>query len=153
MIKLDMKNNFGDWEKAMAKIRKEFPKEIEDAVEKHTHKISRGAKASAPIKHSAIKNRTYTKIRGMTGDVIVPVYYAPYPEYGTGAKVNVPSELTEYAKQFKGKGIRQVNIDPRPYLYPHFFIQRFRFMETLKEKLRTVSKRAMIKRRGGALKR
>lgn len=36
-------------------------------------------------------------------ELISNVYYAPYVEFGTGAKVKVPAELNEYANQFKGK--------------------------------------------------
>lgn len=36
-------------------------------------------------------------------ELISNVYYAPYIEFGTGAKVKVPAELNDYASQFKGK--------------------------------------------------
>ena len=48
--------------------------------------------------------------------------YAPYVEFGTGRTVDL-SELDElgipqsYAAQFKGKGIKEVNLPARPYLY------------------------------------
>lgn len=44
--------------------------------------------------------------------------YAPFVEFGTGSRVSVPSELTGYAMQFKGAGIRQVNVPAQPFLYP-----------------------------------
>ena len=50
--------------------------------------------------------------------VLVPVSYAPYVEFGTGTKVNVPKGLENYASQFKGKGIRQINLSARPFLFP-----------------------------------
>lgn len=36
-------------------------------------------------------------------ELISNVYYAPYIEFGTGAKVQVPAELNDYASQFRGK--------------------------------------------------
>jgi len=36
-------------------------------------------------------------------ELISNVYYAPYIEFGTGAKVKVPAELNNYASQFRGK--------------------------------------------------
>lgn len=48
----------------------------------------------------------------------VNVKYAPYVEFGTGNKVYVPNELTEYAMQFKGRGIRKVNNKHQPYFFP-----------------------------------
>ena len=50
--------------------------------------------------------------------------YAAYVEFGTGGLVNVPPELQDEAIKFKGKGIRQVNLRPRPYLYPALVEQR-----------------------------
>jgi HK97 gp10 family phage protein len=46
--------------------------------------------------------------------------YAPYVEFGTGGEVNVPAGYEDFAIQFKGKGIRKVNLRPRPYLIPAF---------------------------------
>jgi hypothetical protein len=36
-------------------------------------------------------------------ELISNVYYAPFVEFGTGAKVKVPAELNNYAIQFKGQ--------------------------------------------------
>jgi HK97 gp10 family phage protein len=46
--------------------------------------------------------------------------YAPYVEFGTGGTVNVPAGYEDFAMQFKGKGIRKINLRPRPYLIPAF---------------------------------
>ena len=46
--------------------------------------------------------------------------YAPYVEFGTGGTVNVPAGYEDFAIQFKGKGIRKINLKPRPYLIPAF---------------------------------
>lgn len=36
-------------------------------------------------------------------ELISNVYYAPFIEFGTGAKVKVPAEVASYAAQFRGK--------------------------------------------------
>jgi HK97 gp10 family phage protein len=46
--------------------------------------------------------------------------YAPYVEFGTGGTVNVPAGYEDFAIQFKGKGIRKINLRARPYLIPAF---------------------------------
>jgi HK97 gp10 family phage protein len=46
--------------------------------------------------------------------------YAPYVEFGTGGLVNVPAGYEDFAIQFKGKGIRKINLRARPYLIPAF---------------------------------
>jgi HK97 gp10 family phage protein len=46
--------------------------------------------------------------------------YAPYIEFGTGGLVDVPKEFDEQARRALGKGIKQVNLPPRPYMYPAY---------------------------------
>lgn len=46
--------------------------------------------------------------------------YAPYVEFGTGGKVSIPAGYEDFAYEFIGKGIREVNLRPRPYLIPAF---------------------------------
>ena len=68
----------------------------------------------------------------LTGQVKVRSEYGAYVEFGTGRKVEVPGELSEYAMQFKGKTGRIINNIARPYLYPAFFLERERFYNKLK---------------------
>lgn len=70
---------------------------------------------STPIKVS--KNK-------ITGGVEVGAEYAPYVEFGTGTRVKVPSELTAFASQYKGDGIKEVNLPARPFFYPAVYKQR-----------------------------
>lgn len=47
--------------------------------------------------------------------------YAPFIEFGTIQRVQVPGEWAEYALQFKGLGIRKIGgIRPRPFMYPAY---------------------------------
>jgi HK97 gp10 family phage protein len=48
--------------------------------------------------------------------------YAAFVEFGTGGKVRIPSGFEELASRYKGKGIREVNINPQPYLIPSYLI-------------------------------
>jgi len=54
------------------------------------------------------------------GEVEVRKNYAAYVEFGTGTLVNVPAGLEDYAIQYKGKGVREVNLPARPFLFPAF---------------------------------
>ena len=70
---------------------------------------------STPIKVS--KNE-------ITGGVEVGAEYAPYVEFGTGTRVKVPSELSAFASEFEGDGIKEVNLPARPFFYPAVWKQR-----------------------------
>lgn len=58
-------------------------------------------------------------------------HYSPYIEYGTGTNVDVPAGFEDFAMQFKGAGVRQVNIKPMPYFHPAINSE----LENLKRKL------------------
>jgi len=58
--------------------------------------------------------------------------YGPYVEFGTGTMVDVPEGLESYAMQFKGKGLRKVNLPARPFLFPAFFRNRQRLLNRIK---------------------
>lgn len=67
------------------------------------------------------------------GGTIAP--YAAYVEFGTGGLVEIPDELKDQAIKFKGKGIKQVNLRARPYLYPSLLRGRKEYLEKLQKTL------------------
>lgn len=86
---------------------------------------------------------------GLKGSFTTPVFtdeytvqftvqakYAPYVEFGTGNLfVSTGEEFwDEIAKQFKGRGLRRVNLPPRPYLRPSVN----RIMPIYEKKLKTI---------------
>ena len=66
--------------------------------------------------------------------------YSAYVEFGTGGLVEVPDELQEMAIQFKGAGIKEVNLPARPYLYPAFVRGREKYIDELKKELDYLTK-------------
>lgn len=89
-------------------------------VARTTYAIHAKAVQSAPRKTSRLVTSIQPKIinGGVTGEVRVGVKYGAYQEFGTGKLVRVPSGYQNLAMKFKGKGIREVNIKPHPYLIP-----------------------------------
>lgn len=71
---------------------------------------------------------------GLVQTVGTNVEYSPYVEFGTGTQVDVPSGLEDYAIQFKGAGIKEVNLPARPYLFNN---ARRNFIEMV-ERLRRI---------------
>ena len=60
------------------------------------------------------------------------IEYAPYVEFGTGGLVSVPPGLEEIAIQFKGAGIRKVNLPARPFFFRAFFENKDKMMQNIK---------------------
>jgi phage gpG-like protein len=68
--------------------------------------------------------------------VEVGANYAAYVEFGTGTRVKVPSELSDFAAQFKGDGIKEVNLPARPFFYPEVFKQRTELPKNIERTLK-----------------
>ena len=80
------------------------------------------AKERVPKDNNDLMKSIKAQRQGDQAVVEAGMNYAPYVEFGTGRTVDL-SELDElgipqsYAAQFKGKGIKEVNLPARPYLY------------------------------------
>lgn len=91
-----------------------------NATETSTKNIYSNSRANAPVDTGELKGSGYYKIskKGLSGEIGFTAPHAPYLEFGTGGYVDVPEGFAEYAIQFKGAGIKKVNIHPQPYLIP-----------------------------------
>lgn len=84
--------------------------------------IVRMAKQNAPVDKGTLKQSIKSERKGKTVEVIAGAHYAPYVEFGTGGMVDLDDMLQlgippSYAAQFKGKGIKEVNLPARPFFY------------------------------------
>ena len=123
----------------LRKYGKEAEKDIEGVTELVARIIEGYAKAEAPANFGKLgqsikavkEDKTHWKVEA--GGTIA--HYAPFVEFGTGGLVEVPEEMKEIAIKFKGKGIRQVNLRARPYLYPSLLRGRKEYLDKLKKVL------------------
>jgi HK97 gp10 family phage protein len=113
--------------------------EIEDSM----LAIESGAASNVAVDTGALKNSIQSmpiKVskNQVTGGVEVGANYAPYVEFGTGTKVKVPSELSNFAAQYKGAGVKEVNLPARPFFYPEVFKQRTELPKRIERTLTTL---------------
>jgi hypothetical protein len=139
-VRINYKFDDANFPATMRKIREDYEKEIAEAIMIATRQTSKGAKMYAPVDKrvghgGGLKASIRPSYEGKTGEVTVGAGYGPYVEYGTGNRVNVPGELKDYAIQFKGAGIRNVNNRPQPYLYPSFFLNREKFIKDMDKRI------------------
>lgn len=97
-----------------------FQNKIKSLVEVAGRNAEHEAKTNAPVdlgKHR--QNIVYepTK-RGFGARLTANMPYAAYLEFGTGTSVDIPAGFEELAEKFKGKGVRQINLPPRPHIIP-----------------------------------
>jgi len=116
---------FKSLEKRLEKMSKEAVNEVSDVIDQHIFDINKEQKSSTVVDTGFLKrsngfdvtDKKYKEIYN-TSDL------AAYVEFGTGRMVSVPPELQDYARQFKGKGVRNVNLPSRPFFFAPFFKRR-----------------------------
>lgn len=87
--------------------------------------IATSARLMAPTNFGTLKNSiTWDPVDEDSVEVGAAAEYAPYVEFGTGTMVDIPEGMEEYAMTFKGEGKKQVNLPPRPFLFPAFAIEK-----------------------------
>jgi HK97 gp10 family phage protein len=84
--------------------------------------IVRMAKQNVVVDKGPLKQSIKSERKGKTVEVIAGAHYAPYVEFGTGGMVNLDDMVQlgippSYAAQFKGKGIKEVNLPARPFFF------------------------------------
>jgi HK97 gp10 family phage protein len=110
--------------KRMGKLAPKIAKEVALEVNASALAIQSKARRDVVVDNGILRNSIQLK-EVNTGDKIMytvgsRLRYAPYVEFGTGGTVSVPAGYEDFAIQFKGKGIRKINLRPRPYLIPAF---------------------------------
>jgi hypothetical protein len=79
---------------------------------------------------------TAYRVSQMNYEVVSPMEYSAYLEWGTGTKVSVPADLIKYAIQFKGfKSV--IGSRPYPFFFPQASIVRKNLFDKVKNILET----------------
>jgi HK97 gp10 family phage protein len=110
--------------KRMGKLAPKIAKEVALEVNASALAIQSKARRDVVVDNGILRNSI--QLREINrGDKIMytvgsALRYAPYVEFGTGGTVSVPVGYEDFAMQFKGKGLRKINLRPRPYLIPAF---------------------------------
>jgi|SRR6187431_149739 len=99
---------------------KKYKEEYVDILTETIQNIETEATSLAPVDLGVLRSSINGEVDGLNGVVGSTVRYSPYIEFGTGGLVDAPAGLEDYAMKFKGAGIKQVNLFPRPFLIPAF---------------------------------
>tara|TARA_R110000744_G_scaffold53445_3_gene114138 strand:- start:1963 stop:2394 length:432 start_codon:yes stop_codon:yes gene_type:complete len=129
--------------KDFAKLSQEVHKKVGLVTKANAMEISADARKKAPKDLGKLaQGISYEKVDDTFNyKIFAREKYSAYVEFGTGGMVKVPSELKELAIQFKGKGVKEVNLPARPYLYPAFVKGRVKFLDDLNDLLNKETKK------------
>ena len=110
-------------DKKLTKLKYLSRQDFSNELGKTAFEIVGTAKRSAPADTGNLRNEIGLQKSGNnTIEVFSKAPYSPYVEFGTGRRVDLGDMLelgipAEYAAQFKGKGVKEVNLPARPYFY------------------------------------
>ena len=117
--------------KKAVKLKKAVEKSVLNIVRKAKHNLTSPRAVDTGELRASIHD--VMSVNKLSGRAVTNVEYAAYVEFGTITKVEVPQELTEYAMQFKGKGIKtKGGMKARPYLYPALMAEKPKFIAAIK---------------------
>ena len=110
-------------DKKLTKLKYLSKQDFSNELGKTAFDIVGTAKRSAPADTGNLRNEIgLQKVGTNYIEVFSKAPYSPYVEFGTGGRVNLDDMLElgippSYAAQFKGKGVKEVNLPARPYFY------------------------------------
>ena len=133
IVKVDIKANNARFKDMDAKMTAFLKAEIAATVED----IADDARARVPVDMGLLKGSIDAESNELKGTVGASKHYAPYIEFGTGGLVDVPAGLEDFAIKFIGNRIKQINLAPRPFLFPAFFSNVAKLTERIKTKIET----------------
>ncbi len=122
--------------RSLRKFGRDAEKGIGEVTEFTARDAELNAKKEAPVDTGKLRQNIITeKETNLHYKVIALEDYAPYMEFGTGDKAIAPEIFKDQADQFRGAGIRNVNLKPQPFMYPAYVIARTNFKKDLKDEL------------------
>lgn len=111
-------------DKKLKQLKRFSRQELSTEIGKTAADILRRSIKRVPVDKGKLKQSAYTANKGNTAEVGYNKKYAPYQEFGTGRYIDIKDakalgfSASEIKQLFKGKGIREVNIEPKPYFFP-----------------------------------
>lgn len=119
------------------KFKQQGVEAIKANIEASGYIMQHDAMQRVPVDLGQLKNsiRIDFKDNGLTVVMVATAPYAAYQEFGTGGRVSIPKGMEELARQFKGRGLRNVNLAPQPFMFPAWDRERKQFVIRLQKEL------------------
>ena len=130
--------------KALEKFEADGVEAIKANIEASGYLMQNDAMQRVPVDLGQLKNsiRLEFKDNGLTVVMVATAPYAAYQEFGTGGRVSIPKGMEELARQFKGRGLRNINLAPQPFMFPAWDKERKQFVIRLQKELDRLANKA-----------
>jgi len=125
--------------KQLMKYNDSVAKETVDTINRGMLEVANEAKRRAPVDFGRLRSSislTKATASDPTGVTFVGVDYAPFVEFGTKSRTEVPQGLEEYASQFRTSADGATGgVPAQPYLFPAFEQERPKMIQNLENLL------------------
>jgi len=135
-----------DLQRKISELGKLSKQELSNELVKTAMFAVAGMKSDARHDTGNLKNQTgFERQNESTVVIFSRAPYAPYVEFGTGRKVDL-QHLTKigfpatYAMQFKGRGIKEVNLPARPFFFTNLRKELGNLKNRLELKIKQLTK-------------
>lgn len=123
--------------KRLQATEKNIREGVEGELNASAMDINRKQKRYAPVDTGRLRSSiSVDTSKNLNKELSVNVDYAPYIEFGTGGKVEIPAGLEDIASQFKGKGKVVINRRAQPFFFRAYFEEKPKLIERLKKLLK-----------------
>lgn len=145
---VDVKLNKGDLKRLTRKLdnlKKISEQGLSNEIGQTVFKGAERMKSNVVVDKGNLKQSIAAGASKNKGFVKAKANYAPYIEFGTGRLVNL-EDLTDlglpasYAMQFKGKGIKEVNLPARPFFFSSMRIELKKLLDRLDNTIKKATK-------------
>lgn len=145
---VDVKINKGDLKRLtrkLDKLKKISEQGLSNEIGQTVFKGAERMKSNVVVDKGNLKQSIAAGASKNKGFVKAKANYAPYIEFGTGRLVNL-EDLTDlglpasYAMQFKGKGIKEVNLPARPFFFSSIRIELKKLLDRLDNTIKKATK-------------
>lgn len=119
------RKRFRSW---VNRLSVENQKQCKTIIKGAAKRIQHMAMIKVPVDKSFLKGTSFIRMSSdqLGATVGYNAHYAPYKEFGTGdyARTYLAAnpDLSQFASQFRGRGIRKVNLKAKPFFFPAFRI-------------------------------
>ena len=132
-------------ENKLEDLRRISEKELSKEVGQTVALSSRRMKQNVVVDLGTLRQSIVFGVTRSKGFVKAKAKYAPYVEFGTGRLVNLKDmqELgipDSYAAQFKGRGIKEVNLPARPFFFSSVRIEFKKMLDRVNDKLKRLTR-------------
>jgi HK97 gp10 family phage protein len=120
--------------KEVETLADDIKEEIDIEMDASLTEMEATARRLAPVDMGFLRARITAKREAtLSYELVAQSYYAPYVEFGTKTKVDVPAGLEDYAIQFwSGKRFARGGNRAQPFFFPAIFAVRPKMIERIK---------------------